>query len=82
MRRALHYVPCVVRGRMVAVVGPSSEDVDILLTVSCRICGGNLVKTVCFIKNKNAPVELKLLKEFDKNQSSNRFNIQLVGSGY
>ena len=44
VRRALHYyVPCVVRGRMVAVIGLgrsadgallSSEDVDILLTVS------------------------------------------------
>ena len=44
VRRALHYyVPCVVRGRMVAVIGLgrsadgallSSEDVEILLTVS------------------------------------------------
>jgi two-component system, NtrC family, sensor kinase len=74
-RRTLHYfVPCVVRGRMVAVLGLgrsvdgallSSEDVEILRTVSGYIAVA--IENSLLYKDQQARAsELKLLKEFNE----------------
>jgi len=75
VRRALHYyVPCVVRGRMVAVIGLgrsadgallSSEDVDILLTVSGYVAVA-IENSLLYQEQQERAAELKLLKEFNE----------------
>ena len=75
VRRALHYyVPCVVRGRMVAVIGLgrsangallSSEDVEILLTVSGYIAVA-IENSLLYQEQGDRAAELKLLKEFNE----------------
>ncbi|MEP6569964.1 MAG: ATP-binding protein [Acidobacteriota bacterium] len=75
VRRALHYyVPCVVRGRMVAVIGLgrsadgallSSEDVEILLTVSGYVAVA-IENSLLYQEQGNRAAELKLLKEFNE----------------
>ncbi len=74
-RRALHYyVPCVVRGRMVAVIGLgrsvdgallSSEDVEILRTVSGYVAVA-IENSVLYKDQQERASELKLLKEFNE----------------
>ena len=74
-RRALHYyVPCVVRGRMVAVIGLgrsadgallSSEDVEILLTVSGYVAVA-IENSLLYQEQGDRAAELKLLKEFNE----------------
>jgi PAS domain S-box-containing protein len=75
VRRALHYyVPCVVRGRMVAVIGLgrsadgallSSEDVQILLTVSGYVAVA-IENSLLYQEQGDRASELKLLKEFNE----------------
>jgi len=75
VRRMLHYyVPCVVRGRMVAVIGLgrsadgallSSEDVDILLTVSGYVAVA-IENSLLYQEQQERASELKLLKEFNE----------------
>jgi two-component system, NtrC family, sensor kinase len=75
VRRALHYyVPCVVRGRMVAVIGLgrssdgallSSEDVEILRTVSGYI-GVAVENSLLYQEQRQRAAELELLKEFNE----------------
>lgn len=75
VRRALHYyVPCVVRGRMVAVIGLgrsadgallSSEDVNILLTVSGYVAVA-IENSLLYQEQQERAAELKLLKEFNE----------------
>jgi two-component system, NtrC family, sensor kinase len=75
VRRALHYfVPCVVRGRMVAVLGLgrsvdgallSSEDVEILRTVSGYIAVA-IENSLLYTDQQERAGELKLLKEFNE----------------
>ncbi|MBC8031902.1 MAG: PAS domain S-box protein [Pyrinomonadaceae bacterium] len=75
VRRALHYyVPCVVRGRMVAVIGLgrsadgallSSEDIDILLTVSGYVAVA-IENSLLYQEQQERAGELKLLKEFNE----------------
>ena len=75
VRRALHYyVPCVVRGRMVAVIGLgrsadgallSSEDVQILLTVSGYVAVA-IENSLLYQEQQERAGELKLLKEFNE----------------
>jgi PAS domain S-box-containing protein len=75
VRRALHYyVPCVVRGRMVAVIGLgrsadgallSSEDVEILLTVSGYVAVA-IENSLLYQEQQERAAELKLLKEFNE----------------
>ncbi|HKP47825.1 MAG TPA: ATP-binding protein, partial [Pyrinomonadaceae bacterium] len=75
VRRALHYyVPCVVRGRMVAVIGLgrsadgallSSEDVDILLTVSGYVAVA-IENSLLYQEQQERAAELNLLKEFNE----------------
>jgi two-component system NtrC family sensor kinase len=75
VRRALHYfVPCVVRGRMVAVIGLgrsvdgallSSEDVEILRTVSGYVAVA-LENSLLYKDQQERASELKLLKEFNE----------------
>jgi PAS domain S-box-containing protein len=75
VRRALHYyVPCVVRGRMVAVIGLgrsadgallSSEDVDILLTVSGYVAVA-IENSLLYQEQQERANELKVLKEFNE----------------
>jgi len=75
MRRALHYfVPCVVRGRMVAVIGLgrsvdgallSSEDVEILRTVSGYVAVA-IENGLLYKDQQERAAELKLLKEFNE----------------
>jgi two-component system NtrC family sensor kinase len=75
VRRTLHYyVPCVVRGRMVAVIGLgrsadgallSSEDVDILLTVSGYVAVA-IENSLLYQEQQERAGELKLLKEFNE----------------
>ena len=75
MRRALHYyVPCVVRGRMVAVIGLgrsvdgallSSEDVEILRTVSGYVAVA-IENSLLYQEQQERAGELKLLKEFNE----------------
>ena len=75
VRRALHYyVPCVVRGRMVAVIGLgrsvdggllSSEDVQILRTVSGYVAVA-IENSLLYTDQQERAAELKLLKEFNE----------------
>ena len=75
VRRALHYyVPCVVRGRMVAVIGLgrsahgsllSSEDVEILLTVSGYVAVA-IENSLLYQEQGDRAAELSLLKEFNE----------------
>lgn len=75
VRRSLHYyVPCVVRGRMVAVIGLgrsadgallSSEDVDILLTVSGYVAVA-IENSLLYQEQQERAAELKILKEFNE----------------
>ncbi|HEY8185664.1 MAG TPA: ATP-binding protein [Pyrinomonadaceae bacterium] len=75
VRRALHYyVPCVVRGRMVAVIGLgrsadgallSSEDVEILLTVSGYVAVA-IENSLLYQEQQERAAELKLLQEFNE----------------
>ena len=75
VRRALHYfVPCVVRGRMVAVIGLgrsvdgallSSEDVEILRTVSGYVAVA-IENSLLYMDQQERASELKLLKEFNE----------------
>jgi two-component system NtrC family sensor kinase len=75
VRRALHYyVPCVVRGRMVAVIGLgrsadgallSSEDVEILRTVSGYVAVA-IENSLLYQEQRERATELELLKEFNE----------------
>jgi two-component system NtrC family sensor kinase len=75
VRRSLHYyVPCVVRGRMVAVIGLgrsndggllSSEDVQILRTVSGYVAVA-IENSLLYKDQQERASELKLLKEFNE----------------
>ena len=75
VRRALHYfVPCVVRGRMVAVIGLgrsvdgallSSEDVEILRTVSGYVAVA-IENSLLYMDQQERAGELKHLKEFNE----------------
>jgi two-component system NtrC family sensor kinase len=75
LRRSLHYyVPCVVRGRMVAVIGLgrsvdggllSSEDVEILRTVSGYVAVA-IENSLLYKDQQERAAELKLLKEFNE----------------
>ncbi|MDQ3753904.1 MAG: ATP-binding protein [Acidobacteriota bacterium] len=75
VRRALHYyVPCVVRGRMVAVIGLgrstggallSSEDLHILRTVSGYVAVA-IENSLLYQEQKARAAELELLKEFNE----------------
>jgi hypothetical protein len=75
VRRPLHYyVPCVVRGRMVAVIGLgrsadgallSSEDVEILRTVSGYVAVA-IENSLLYQEQQKRASELKLLKEFNE----------------
>ena len=75
VRRALHYyVPCVVRGRMVSVIGLgrsadgallSSEDVEILRTVSGYVAVA-IENSLLYQEQQERASELKLLKEFNE----------------
>ena len=75
VRRALHYyVPCVVRGRMVAVIGLgrstggallSSEDLEILRTVSGYVAVA-IENSLLYQEQTERAAELELLKEFNE----------------
>jgi PAS domain S-box-containing protein len=75
VRRVLHYyVPCVVRGRMVAVIGLgrsadgallSSEDVEILRTVSGYISVA-IENSLLYQEQEHRAAELEILKEFNE----------------
>ena len=75
VRRVLHYyVPCVVRGRMVAVIGLgrsadgallSSEDVEILRTVSGYVAVA-IENSLLYQKQQQHAAELEVLKEFNE----------------
>jgi hypothetical protein len=75
VRQVLHYfVPCVVRGRMVAVIGLgrsvdggllSSEDVEILRTVSGYVAVA-IENSLLYKDQQERAAELKLLKEFNE----------------
>jgi len=75
VRRTLHYyVPCVLRGRMVAVIGLgrsadgallSSEDVEILRTVSGYIAVA-IENALLYQEQQHRAAELQLLKEFNE----------------
>src|SRR3989440_1996759 len=75
VRRALHYyVPCIVRGRMVAVIGLgraadgsllSSEDVEILRTVSGYVAVA-IENSLLYQEQTERAAELELLKEFNE----------------
>jgi two-component system, NtrC family, sensor kinase len=75
VRRELHYfVPCVVRGRMVSVIGLgrssdgallSSEDVEILRTVSGYVAVA-IENSLLYTDQQERAAELKLLKEFNE----------------
>lgn len=75
VRSSLHYfVPCVVRGRMVAVIGLgrsvdgallSSEDVEILRTVSGYVAVA-IENSLLYKDQQERASELKLLKEFNE----------------
>lgn len=74
-KQVLHYfVPCVVRGRMVAVIGLgrsvdgallSSEDVEILRTVSGYVAVA-IENSLLYQDQQERASELKLLKEFNE----------------
>src|SRR6267142_2105224 len=75
VRRVLHYyVPCVVRGRMVAVIGLgrsadgallSSEDVEILRTISGYIAVA-IENSLLYQDQQQRASELEILKEFNE----------------
>jgi PAS domain S-box-containing protein len=75
VRRTLHYyVPCVSRGRMVAVIGLgrgkdgsllSSEDVDILRTVSGYVAVA-IENSLLYQEQQERAAELQMLKEFNE----------------
>ena len=75
VRRTLHYyVPCVVRGRMVAVIGLgrstggallSSEDLEILRTVSGFVAAA-IENSLLYEEQRERAAELELLKEFNE----------------
>lgn len=75
VRRSLHYyVPCVVRGRMVAVIGLgrssdgallSSEDIEILRTVSGYVAVA-IENSLLYQEQQERAGELRLLKEFNE----------------
>ena len=75
VRRTLHYyVPCVVRARMVAVIGLgrssdgallSSEDVEILRTISGYVAVA-IENSVLYQEQQQHAAELALLKEFNE----------------
>jgi PAS domain S-box-containing protein len=75
VRRALHYyVPCVVRGRMVAVIGLgrstggallSSEDLEILRTVSGYVAVA-IENSLLYQEQAERAAELESLKEFNE----------------
>jgi two-component system NtrC family sensor kinase len=75
VKRVLHYfVPCVVRGRMVAVIGLgrsvdgallSSEDVEILRMVSGYVAVA-IENSLLYRDQQERASELKLLKEFNE----------------
>jgi PAS domain S-box-containing protein len=75
VRRSLHYyVPCVVRGRMVAVLGLgrsadgallSSEDVEILHTVSGYVAVA-IENSLLYQEQEERASELRILKEFNE----------------
>ncbi|HEX8136482.1 MAG TPA: ATP-binding protein [Pyrinomonadaceae bacterium] len=75
VRRTLHYyVPCVVRGRMVAVIGLgrsadgallSSEDVEILRTVSGYVAVA-IENSLLYQEQQKRAAELEMLKEFNE----------------
>jgi two-component system NtrC family sensor kinase len=75
VRRTLHYyVPCVVRGRMVAVIGLgrstggsllSSEDLEILRTVAGYVAVA-IENSLLYQEQKERAEELALLKEFNE----------------
>lgn len=75
VRRALHYyVPCVVRGRMVAVIGLgrsgngallSSEDLRILHTVSGYVAVA-IENSLLYQEQRERAAELELLKDFNE----------------
>ncbi len=75
VRRSLHYyVPCVVRGRMVSVIGLgrsadgallSSEDVEILRTVSGYVAVA-IENSLLYQEQQERASELRLLKEFNE----------------
>jgi two-component system, NtrC family, sensor kinase len=75
VRRTLHYyVPCVVRSRMVAVIGLgrssdgallSSEDVEILRTVSGYVAVA-VENSLLYREQEERAAELQLLKEFNE----------------
>jgi PAS domain S-box-containing protein len=75
VRRTLHYyVPCVVRGRMIAVIGLgrtadgallSSEDVEILRTVSGYIAVA-IENSLLYQEQREHAAELGVLKEFNE----------------
>ena len=87
VRRALHYyVPCVVRGRMVAVIGLgrsadgallSSEDVEILRTVSGYVAVA-IENSLLYQEQQERAGELKLLKEFNESIIES-INVGLAG---
>ncbi len=74
-QRELHYfVPCVVRGRMVAVIGLgrtvdgsllSSEDIEILRTVAGYV-GVAIENSLLYQEQEKRTTELELLKEFNE----------------
>ena len=90
VRRALHYyVPCVVRGRMVAVIGLgrsadgallSSEDVEILRTVSGYVAVA-IENSLLYQEQQERATEMKLLQEFTSRSSSQSHRIARGGSG-
>ena len=75
VRRALHYyVPCVVRGRMVAVIGLgraiggallSTEDLEILRTVSGYVAVA-IENSLLYQEQRERAAELELLKDFNE----------------
>lgn len=75
VRQELHYyVPCVVRGRMVAVIGLgrasdgsllSSEDLEILYTVSGYVAVA-IENSLLYQEQEKRAAELALLKEFNE----------------
>ena len=75
VRRTLHYyVPCVVRGRMVAVIGLgrstggallSSEDLEILRTISGYVAVA-IENSLLYQEQQERAAELQLLKEFNE----------------
>lgn len=75
VRQELHYyVPCVVRGRMVAVIGLgrasdgsllSSEDLEILHTVSGYVAVA-IENSLLYQEQEKRAAELELLKEFNE----------------